>query len=298
MELNKKNLVSVVITTFARPDNLKRAIKSVQAQTYSPIEIIVVDDNGLATPDQIETEKILSDFINRGDIQYITHDVNKNGSAARNTGFKVSKGEYINFLDDDDEFVPTKIEEQVKKLIAAKEYDACYCNTRIHGRRRDIVWKSNLEGNLALQILKREIHFNTSSVLFRRQSLKDIGGWDERFLRHQDLELEIRFFRKHKICVACPNDFLLDKYNTPNVVSKNPQRSIEYRDFFLKEMMGDIEATGHKKEILKCQYEDLSVGLLAAGCKNLGIKNFIKIFRFGFPKGISWVKLFYYLIIK
>ena len=110
MMLEQNPIVSVIITTFARPDNLIRAIKSVLNQTYKPIEIIVVDDNGKGTPSQQETEKILREYICSGAIQYITHDMNKNGSAARNTGFRASMGEYVNFLDDDDEFAPTKIE--------------------------------------------------------------------------------------------------------------------------------------------------------------------------------------------
>ncbi len=295
MMLEHNPMVSVIITTFARPDNLIRAIKSVQNQTYKPIEIIVVDDNGKGTTPQQETEKILREYICYGAIQYIPHDMNRNGSAARNTGFKASMGEYVNFLDDDDEFVP-KIEKQVRRLEETSEYDACYCNTRIHGRERDIVWKSKLEGNLALQILKREIHFNTSSVLFRRKAIDDINGWDERFFRHQDLEFEIRFFRKHKICVACPEEFLLDKYSTPNVVSRNPQKAVEYRSFFLNEMMDDIEATGCKREIMKCQYEELCAGLLANGEKKLGTKYFFHVFKYGIPKPLLFGKWCYYLI--
>lgn len=291
-----KRLVSIVIPTYARPENLVRAIKSVLNQTYKPIEIIVVDDNGRGSPFQVETENVLKSYIEKGLVKYITHETNKNGSAARNTGSRASKGEYINFLDDDDVFVPTKIEKQVARLESDSEFDACYCNTKIYGKKRDIEWRCNLEGDLSLQILMRKNHFNSSAVLFRRKAIEEINGWDERFFRHQDLEMQIRFFRNHKICVACPDELLLEKHTTPNVISRNPKKAVEYREFFLQEMKLDIEKSGRDREIYKCQYEDLSAGLLASGEKSLGLKYFLRVFKYGLPKTALWAKLFYYIV--
>ena len=289
-------LVSIVIPTFARPDNLVRAIESVLNQTYKPIEIIVVDDNGRGTLYQVETENVLKPYIYKNQVKYLTHEINKNGSAARNTGFRLSCGEYINFLDDDDVFAPTKIEKQVARLEKDEKFDACYCSTMVYGKKRDLKWHCEVEGDLSLQLLMNKIHFNTSAVLFRRKGLEDINGWDERFNRHQDWEMLIRFFREHRICIASPDEFLLEKYSTPNVSSRNPKKMVEYRDFFLQEMKEDIEKSGHEREIYKCQYEDLCAGLLASRERKLALNYFFKIFSYGFPKKIVWAKLAYYLI--
>lgn len=70
-------MISVVIPTYARPTNLIRAIESVLNQTYSTIEIVVVDDNGLGTPYQEETERLLCDYILNNKIKYIIHEVNR-----------------------------------------------------------------------------------------------------------------------------------------------------------------------------------------------------------------------------
>ena len=127
-----KPLVSVIIPTYSRPEYIVRAIDSVLGQTYKNIEIIVVDDNGIGSCHQIETENVLKDYITQGKITYIRHKTNKNGSAARNTGFRASYGEYINFLDDDDYFLPTKIEKQIEILNSKNaEYGAVCCNMRI-----------------------------------------------------------------------------------------------------------------------------------------------------------------------
>ena len=129
---NKKNdLVSVIIPTFSRPYNLERAIKSTLSQTYKNIEIIIVDDNGIGSKYQIETEKAIRNYIKKGEVKYIKHDINKNGATARNTGLKASKGIYVNFLDDDDEFLPDKIKNQVDLLEKNIKYAACCCDSII-----------------------------------------------------------------------------------------------------------------------------------------------------------------------
>ena len=92
-------LVSVIIPTYKRSDYLLQTIESVLSQTYPSIEIIIVDDNGLGNKFQVETQKKLQKYIVERKIIYIPHEVNKNGAAARNTGFRASKGEYINFLE-------------------------------------------------------------------------------------------------------------------------------------------------------------------------------------------------------
>ena len=296
--MEQQPLVSVIIPTYSRPDNIVRAINSVLAQTYKNIEIIVVDDNGEGTPHQIETEKVLREYIDNDKITYIKHEVNKNGSAARNTGFRLSCGEYINFLDDDDVFAPTKIEKQVARLEKDEKFDACYCNSLIQGRHRKIITHNLKEGDLTLEVLTGKNNFNTSTILFKRKALFNIGGWDESFRRHQDWELMIRFFRKHKICIAEPKKQLLTKFDTYNIVYKNPFKSVEYREHFLTKMEEDILRTQNKTAILRWQMEDLSLNLMSHGGKELGRKYFLKIFNYGLPSMSALLKLVYYMIAK
>ena len=92
-----KNLVSVIIPTYGGAEYLSRCVDSVLAQTYANIEIIVVDDNGLNTPKQKETASVMSKYSSLKNVKYVCHEVNINGSAARNTGVKNSDGEYIAF---------------------------------------------------------------------------------------------------------------------------------------------------------------------------------------------------------
>ncbi len=270
---------------------------SVLDQTYHNTEIIVVDDNGIDSDNQRETQKILQQLIDKKNITYIAHEKNKNGSAARNTGLKNAKGEYICFLDDDDILLPRKIELQVKQLQMNEfEFDAAYCNTKVIGKKRTFTTKNKKEGNLGFDLLSGKAIFNTSTLLFRKQVLQELGGFDERFKRHQDLELMLRFFRKNRICLTTKETFLVEKYSTKNVVSKDPLKSIEYRRFFLHEFEKDIKGMKKSRLVYRRQYEELSSGLLANGQKREGFKYFLKSARFGFPTLNFIVKVIYYIL--
>ena len=263
-------LVSIIITSYARPDNLCRAIESVLNQTYSPIEIIVVDDNGLGTKYQLETEKVLSHYIELLKIRYIKHDVNKNGSAARNTGVNAAKGDYIGLLDDDDEYEPEKIQIQIDTLIKAQQKDpmccGCYCNTKIQHRDGDISYRINkTDKNLISSLLLGESQFNTSTFFSTRASFLEVNGFDERFLRHQDWEFFIRYLSKFHMVLPADSKPLIVKHLSLNTITRDPKRLIEYKEFFLKEMKSYIDAQDNPNSIYYRQYMDLSLGLTSYG---------------------------------
>lgn len=198
-------LVSVIIPTYSRPKFIVRTIDSVLNQTYSPIEIIVVDDNGLGTLCQIETEKILASYINENKIKYIPHEINKNGSAARNTGIKASHGEYVTLMDDDDEMMLNKIEKQVAAIEKSNgKYHASYCGVEKRFGSRVMSRKiPSKEGNLQKELLLGTWGIGSgSNPLFCREVFDNVGFFDESFLRKQDIEMMVRFFRKYQIAMV------------------------------------------------------------------------------------------------
>ena len=105
--------VSVVITTYNRAALLPRAIRSVLAQTYEDYELIIVDD--CSTDDTPEVVQRFAD----SRIRAVRHSDNRGQSAAVNTGIRLARGEYIAFLDDDDEWVDRKLSRQVRTLDAS-----------------------------------------------------------------------------------------------------------------------------------------------------------------------------------
>ena len=104
-------IVSVIIPTYNRAHLVGRAIRSVLAQTFRDFELIVVDDS--STDD---TEDVIGSFADPR-IRYLRHETNRGGATARNTGIRVACGEYIAFLDSDDEWLPEKLERQLSTFL-------------------------------------------------------------------------------------------------------------------------------------------------------------------------------------
>lgn len=99
--------VSAIIPTYNRAHLVGRAIKSALAQTWQDLELIIVDDGS-----NDNTESLVNSFDDPR-IRYIRHNVNRGVAAARNTGIKAAKGEYLAFLDSDDEWMTDKLERQL-----------------------------------------------------------------------------------------------------------------------------------------------------------------------------------------
>lgn len=288
-------LVSVIITTYDRPENIMRAINSVIYQTYPNIEIIVVDDNGLGSENQKVTELLLSSLIETNKITYIPHDVNRNGSAARNTGWYNSSGLYINFVDDDDELLPDKIKTQVEFLESNRDFDAVCCNTIevTKGTELSVPFSFNNQFFMS-DMLQDKLYFNTTTVLFTSQSLKDLNGWDESFLRHQDYEIFMRFEREHNMGFI--KESLIRKHTTPSIVNRNPLKSIEYLNYFLNKFKSDIDGWPQKNNVYKKRYLCLSQTLLSTGYKKEGLKYFVKSLCYGLPNIKNLVYLTYFVV--
>ncbi len=184
-----KNMVSVIIPTYKRSDMLSTAISSVLNQSYKNIEVIVVDDNDPGTEWRKNTEKRMESYADNSKVIYIKHEKNKNGSAARNTGIKKSKGEFLCFLDDDDFYYQDKIEKQVV-FIKENHLDACYCDYKKNG----VVISINENEDIVKNILLSNLTPQTSGWMMTREAVVQMNGFDESYYRHQDYEFLLRFF--------------------------------------------------------------------------------------------------------
>lgn len=199
MSINR--MVSVIIPTYKRADTLERAVNSVLEQDYSNLEIIVVDDNNPNTEYRAQTEKIMKRFSNNN-IKYIKHKKNKNGSAARNTGIRNADGDFIMFLDDDDEFINNKVKSQVTALEALdRSWGACYTNYIRKKNDKIIAYGAEKrEGNLLKEELMRDLFIHAgSNLMIKRNVVQEVGGFDETFQRNQDIEFIVRILMHYKL---------------------------------------------------------------------------------------------------
>lgn len=195
-------LVSVVMPTYRRFDKLPRAIESVLNQTYSTLELLLVNDN---EPDDQFTEyvkEVSKTYLSDTRFKLILQDKHVNGAVARNVAINHAKGEYIAFLDDDDWWERNKLEEQVKVLSKLDDsWGGVSCKFKLYDNQLNIIGKTRKyrDGNIYKDILFLQSDVATSTLLLRRSDLDDVGYFDEKLLRNQDLQLLVFFTYKYKL---------------------------------------------------------------------------------------------------
>lgn len=181
-------LVSVVVPTFNRPELVIRALRSVLRQTYGNLEVIVVDD---ASRD--ETRRAIASIADSR-IRYLRHDQNRGGSAARNTGIRAASGDFIAFLDDDDEWEPCKVQEQ---LCVLRDFDAVLCTSNERGNR---IKKFSRKKEVSVEDLRAgKFTAGGTGVLMARADVLKGLEFDEALPRCQDWDLFIRLADRCRI---------------------------------------------------------------------------------------------------
>lgn len=285
-----KELVSVIIPSYGGGEYLRRCVDSVLSQTYQDIEVVVVDDNGLGTENQRKTASQMEVYKDNPKVKYVCHEVNKNGSAARNTGAKNSSGPYIALLDDDDEFYPDNIETQMSVMTSlGDDYALTYCGIRSYiGDRFDHERHPSKSGNLLFEVMRHEVVIGSSTLLIKRSVWEKLGGFDESFRRHQDWEFTARVCADYKVKaidhIGVKRNIIMR--NSP----KNADVAYEYRKHYLEKMKPYIERlpADQQELVVKGNLMDICVQFL----KSRQWKKFFKLYKSLNP-GIWGVKYLY-----
>ena len=189
--------VSVIIPNYNYARFIGEAIESVLAQTYQPLEIIVVDDG--STDDSI---KVIESF---GDKVKLIRQENGGVGKARNTGARNSNGDFLAFLDADDIWLPEKIEKQIAKFDVDTEIGLVHCGMREFNSVTGELIKIHLEGGegwVATDLLLNEkpvVVGPGGSIVVKRKVYEDVGGFDENLKNGEDWEFCYRVARKCKI---------------------------------------------------------------------------------------------------
>jgi len=182
--MTNKSTVSIVITTYYRNDTLERAVESCLAQTCDPIEVIVVDDSG---------ERHAADVCAQWeDVEYVPHSQNKGQIAAWHTGFDTASGEYVQFLDDDDELSEEKITKQVALLESSECVGAVGCGIEWDFGATSLPDERLRENPLEQALMFQTFPCTTSTLLFDRAILEDVLPLKE-YRGATDLTLWIEF---------------------------------------------------------------------------------------------------------
>lgn len=194
-------LVSVVVATYKREAELKNALESLAKQTYTNMEIVLVDDNGNDEWNSkvSETVEVFRNRYPKIKLECIVNNSNQGSSKTRNIGIHSAHGDYITFLDDDDIYLPDKIRKQVEfmetnqcdysitDLILYNEDDK-----KINRRIRSYIKETTVE---SLRLYHLKYHMTgTDTIMFKKEYLIQIGGFapidvgDEFYLMQRAIE--------------------------------------------------------------------------------------------------------------
>ncbi len=179
-----KPLISVVIATYKRKDALREALTSLACQTYSNIEAILVDDNANEEWNNLVNKEV--EAFKKGNpkfaLRYIVNRENKGSAETRNIGIRQAKGEYITFLDDDDVYLPEKIEHQIEKMLET-EADYSITDLFLYDEKDKLIDKrirSYIEKTDKNFLLKYHLMHHitgTDTMMFKKDYLTKIGGF-------------------------------------------------------------------------------------------------------------------------
>lgn len=196
-------LVSVIIPTYNRAKFLVEAMKSVFAQTYRPIELIVVDDGSTDdTRDIVQHWQNKLSCRNEMKIRYI-HQSNKGANFARNLGLRRSQGEFILPHDSDDILDRRRIQLQVERL-AGEAADMCSGSFTSFPVGTLKYRCPQFSGDVMLDFLKGRVHGGTLCWLIRRNLINAIEGYDENLICNQDFDLTFRLLAMYPRVVFEP----------------------------------------------------------------------------------------------
>lgn len=230
-------LVSIILPTYNRADFLRRSIDSVLNQTFCDFELIIVDDAST------DSSKEVIDTFDDQRIIYLEHERNLGGSAARNTGIRAARGNFIAFQDSDDEWLPEKLEKQMKIMEdAPANVGVVYTGFwRINGDNKEYIpgpAQQVKEGNINQELLKGNF-VTTQAVLVKKECFQEAGLFDETLPRLQDWELFLRL-AKHFEFRYIPEP-LVHSFFTEGSISSKPEALIEAIEIILKKHLNEYK---------------------------------------------------------
>jgi glycosyltransferase involved in cell wall biosynthesis len=207
--------VSVVIPTHNRAGIVVRAIDSVLKQTVRDFELIVVDD---ASPDQTAA---VVERIDDARLRLVRLAKNGGQAHALNVGIATVRGEWVAFLDDDDEWLPNKLELQLARLQADSRATAVYCRClaqTAEGLRTPRARREMAEGDITNALLMRGMAMTPSAYMVKRSALLEVGGLDESWPASADWDVWLRISQAGHHFVAVPEPLVI--YHTEGTGSR------------------------------------------------------------------------------
>ena len=213
--------ISVIIPHYNQNDYLEQALQSVARQKYRPSEVIVVDDGSAKPP-----VELVNYFRTKIPVSLLRHETNRGVSAARNTGLRAARGEYIALLDADDLWAPEHLE---SFAACTAKYDIRFYSAKaLYGHNAQVEDLSEFlklpcfsEDYFVLAVRNAPV-VNSSNVIFHRELMSRIGFFDEDLPVFEDLDYWMRAGKQFPL-IFLPVPMVYVRLNTPGSLTKRPE---------------------------------------------------------------------------
>ena len=245
-------LISVVIPAYNRARTIIEALKSVQVQTYRNWEVVVVDDGSNDNTCQIVAEYAIQE----PRVRLLRHEKNRGGQAARNSGIKAANGEWIAFLDSDDQFLPNSL--SLRLAMAQRDnisvvHSGAYIQRKNEALQKHYVPKWS--GNIYKKVLGSEGPV-FPALLIKKEALEQIGYLDERVVAYQEWDTSIRLAKRFEFGFEPEPTFIYD-YTSKDAISRSGIRNAKGYGYIMRKhfwpILFALGALG-----MACHYEVLT----------------------------------------
>lgn len=264
--------VSVIIPAYNREHTIGRAMRSVLHQTFQDFEIIVVDDGSTDG-----TAKVIKRFRDPR-IRHLHHEKNRGAAAARNTGIKAACGEYIAFLDSDDEWLPEKLDEQIGALQNAPDgvYASC-TGLFLHLIDTNLVIKK-IPCQPASWFKHLLLGCDLSpgaTLVVHKSSFDKVGLLDDTLLRFEDWDWLLRYLKEYQLILVQKPLVKVHRSGHPRAVSIE-QSTVR----FTAKHYRDLQAFGsyYRRKVMARHWLKVARAFYREGKLRKGSTYFLKAF--------------------
>lgn len=242
------HVVSCIIPTRNRAELIKRAVNSVLNQTYRNLEIIIVDND--STDD---TPHVISTYLEQDSrIRTLQSSSTNTAAATRNLGLEIARGKYVAFLDDDDEWLPSKIECQ---LPYADHYSVVGCFSGYNGLRKTTAIKDIVCSLEDFHLNNQGL--NPTTILLRADNIRNIGGFDPQFRGPEGIDLVSRLIATYGPALIIKKQLTIHHVN-------HGKRRLSLHDTRANDSQNELEKNWHLRSAKAYQFRRYSIELQKA----------------------------------
>jgi len=282
------NLVSIIIPTYNRPDYLDRLLKSIKMQTFKNFEVIIIDDS---SPQKSGYRKVIENYSRSITICYYRNNINRGAQYCRNRGISLSKCKYIAFVDDDDEWLPNKLEKQIILFESkSKNVALIYSWANTINQNNEIIFKyRKIFKKDNLMALLDSCFIPSPTVMIKREIFESVGGFDERLPSCQDWDMWTRIVEYGFEYDLVEEVLALHHKHNRISLGKSPNSLYGFYLYYEKHTPYYLNLGMNKN--LSEKYRALSFGFLQNKKYNfarISLKRSLKLWKFNYK---SWYRL-------